>query len=108
MRHPDRLGCDHARYRPADGCCDFARPPFDELFCTLAMASDRHRIVDNINVFDLFDVHESERSARKDVLRARMRCDRGLKALRFSGARRVCKKLRLLSDLIKVPLNTRN
>jgi hypothetical protein len=94
MRHPDRRGCDHARNHPADNCCDFSRPPGGEPFCALAMAGDRHRIVDNINVFDLFDIHETERSARKDVSRARISCDRGPKALRFSQARVACAKIK--------------
>jgi hypothetical protein len=39
----------------------------------LAMASDRHPILENFNVFDRFDIAESERPARREAFRERMR-----------------------------------
>ena len=39
----------------------------------LAMASDRHPILENFNVFDRFDIAESERPARREAFRQRMR-----------------------------------
>ena len=39
----------------------------------LAMASDRYPILENFNIFDRFDVAESERSARREAFREQMR-----------------------------------
>jgi len=39
----------------------------------LAMASDRHPILDNFNIFDRHDVPVSERPARREAFRAQMR-----------------------------------
>ena len=39
----------------------------------LAMASDRHPILENFNVFDRFDIAESERPARREAFREQMR-----------------------------------
>jgi hypothetical protein len=39
----------------------------------LAMASDRHPILENFNVFDRFDIAESERPARREAFRGQMR-----------------------------------
>jgi hypothetical protein len=47
--------------------------PAIELLRILAMASDRHPILDNFNVFDRFNIRESERPARKEAFREQMR-----------------------------------
>jgi DNA-binding transcriptional regulator YiaG len=47
--------------------------PATELLRILAMASDRHPILDNFNVFDRFNIRESERPARKEAFREQMR-----------------------------------
>jgi hypothetical protein len=39
----------------------------------LAMASDRHPILENFNVFDRFDIDEKERPARRQAFRETMR-----------------------------------
>jgi len=39
----------------------------------LAMASDRHPILENFNIFDRWDVEEKERPARREAFRAKMR-----------------------------------
>jgi hypothetical protein len=39
----------------------------------LAMASDRHPILENFNVFDRFDIAERERPARREAFREQMR-----------------------------------
>jgi hypothetical protein len=39
----------------------------------LAMASIRHPILENFNVFDRFDIAESERPARREAFREQMR-----------------------------------
>jgi hypothetical protein len=39
----------------------------------LAMASDRHPILDNFNVFDRFNIDEKERPARREAFREQMR-----------------------------------
>ena len=39
--------------------------PAAELLCILAMASDRHPILENFNVFDRYDVREQDRPARR-------------------------------------------
>ena len=47
--------------------------PAGELLKILAMASDRHPILDNFNVFDRFDIAEKERPARRQAFRESMR-----------------------------------
>jgi hypothetical protein len=47
--------------------------PATELLRILAMASDHHPILDNFNVFDRFNIRESERPARKEAFREQMR-----------------------------------
>jgi hypothetical protein len=47
--------------------------PAGELLRILAMASDRHPILENFNVFDRYDVREQDRSARRAEFRERMR-----------------------------------
>ena len=47
--------------------------PADRLLHILAMASDRHPILENFNVFDRWDVHEKDRPARKAEFREKMR-----------------------------------
>ena len=47
--------------------------PAGELLRSLAMASDRHPIPENFNVFDRYDVREQDRPARKEEFRERMR-----------------------------------
>lgn len=39
----------------------------------LAMASDRHPILENFNVFDRFNIDEKERPARREEFREKMR-----------------------------------
>jgi hypothetical protein len=47
--------------------------PAAELLRILAMASDRHPIIENFNVFDRFNVPEAERPARRQEFREKMR-----------------------------------
>jgi hypothetical protein len=47
--------------------------PAGELLRILAMASDRHPILDNFNVFDRFNIAEAERPARRQAFRESMR-----------------------------------
>ncbi len=47
--------------------------PAGELLRILAMASDRHPILENFNVFDRFNVPEKERPARREEFRQQMR-----------------------------------
>jgi hypothetical protein len=47
--------------------------PAGELLRILAMASDRHPILENFNVFDRFDVREQDLPARRAEFRERMR-----------------------------------
>jgi hypothetical protein len=41
----------------------------------LAMASDRHPILESFNVFDRFDVDKKDRPARREAFREKMRDD---------------------------------
>jgi len=47
--------------------------PAAELLRILAMASDRHPILENFNVFDRFNIDEKERPARREAFREQMR-----------------------------------
>jgi hypothetical protein len=47
--------------------------PAGKLLSILAMASDRHPILDNFNIFDRWDVDEKERPARRQAFREKMR-----------------------------------
>jgi len=47
--------------------------PAGKLLTILAMASDRHPILENFNIFDRWDVDEKERPARKAEFREKMR-----------------------------------
>lgn len=47
--------------------------PADKLLTILAMASDRHPILENFNIFDRWDVDEKERPARRAAFREKMR-----------------------------------
>jgi hypothetical protein len=47
--------------------------PAAELLRILAMASDRHPILENFNVFDRHDVREQDRPARRAEFREKMR-----------------------------------
>ncbi|MGA9091069.1 MAG: hypothetical protein WB420_18415 [Bradyrhizobium sp.] len=47
--------------------------PAAKLLHILAMASDRHPILENFNIFDRFDIHEKERPARREAFREKMR-----------------------------------
>src|SRR5579872_1730584 len=47
--------------------------PAAELLRILAMASDRHPILENFNVFDRHDVRERDRPARREEFREKMR-----------------------------------
>jgi hypothetical protein len=47
--------------------------PAAELLRILAMASDRHPILENFNVFERFDVPENQRDDRREEFREKMR-----------------------------------
>ena len=47
--------------------------PAGKLLLILAMASDRHPILENFNIFDRWDVDEKERPARREAFREKMR-----------------------------------
>ncbi|HZR77139.1 hypothetical protein [Bradyrhizobium sp.] len=47
--------------------------PADKLLTILAMASDRHPILENFNIFDRWDVDEKERPALRAAFREKMR-----------------------------------
>ena len=47
--------------------------PATELLRILAMASDRHPILENFNVFDRFNIPEHERPARREEFREKRR-----------------------------------
>jgi len=47
--------------------------PAGKLLDILTMASDRHPILENFNVFDRWDVDEKERPARREAFREKMR-----------------------------------
>jgi hypothetical protein len=47
--------------------------PAAELLRILAMASERHPILENFNVFNRHDVREQDRSARRQEFREKMR-----------------------------------
>jgi len=47
--------------------------PAGKLLLILAMASDRYPILENFNIFDRWDVDESERPARREAFRGKMR-----------------------------------
>jgi DNA-binding transcriptional regulator YiaG len=47
--------------------------PAAELLRILAMASDRHPILENFNVFDRFNIDEKQRPARREAFREKMR-----------------------------------
>jgi len=47
--------------------------PAAELLRILAMASDRHPILENFDVFDRHDIREQERPARRAEFREKMR-----------------------------------
>jgi hypothetical protein len=47
--------------------------PAGKLLTILAMASDRHPILENFNIFDRWDVHEKERPALREAFREKMR-----------------------------------
>jgi hypothetical protein len=47
--------------------------PVAELLGILAMASDRHPILENFNVFDRFNIDEKDRPARREAFREQMR-----------------------------------
>ena len=47
--------------------------PAGELLRILAMASDRHPILEKFNVFDRFNIPENDRPARRQEFREKMR-----------------------------------
>jgi hypothetical protein len=47
--------------------------PAAKLLHILAMASDRYPILENFNVFDRFNIPESQRPARREEFREKMR-----------------------------------
>jgi methionyl-tRNA formyltransferase len=54
---------------------------------TVAMASDRHPILENFNVFDRFSIHERDRPARRDAFRDMMTRCAGASADRLGRCR---------------------
>jgi hypothetical protein len=65
---------------PTDGATTIRRwevsgpnDPVAELLRILAMASDRHPILENFDVFDRFNIPESQRPARREEFREKMR-----------------------------------
>ena len=55
--------------------CEVAGPSLAaaELLRILAMASDRHPILEKFNVFDRFNIPDNERPARREEFREKMR-----------------------------------
>ena len=49
--------------------------PAAELLRILAMASDRHPILENFNIFDRYNIDEKERPARREEFREKIRAD---------------------------------
>ena len=49
--------------------------PAAKLLRVLAMASDRHPILENFNIFDRYNIDEKERPARREAFREKMRAD---------------------------------
>ena len=47
--------------------------PVAELLGILAMASDRHPILENFNVFDRFNIPDNQRAVRREEFREKMR-----------------------------------
>jgi hypothetical protein len=47
--------------------------PVSEQLRVLAMASDRHPILQNFDIFDRWNIDESERPARREAFREQMR-----------------------------------
>jgi hypothetical protein len=47
----------------------------EKVLRVLAMASDRHPILENFNVFDRYDVREKDRPARRAEFREKMRAE---------------------------------
>jgi hypothetical protein len=47
--------------------------PVSELLGILAMASDRHPILENFNVFDRFNIPQDQRATRREEFREKMR-----------------------------------
>jgi hypothetical protein len=47
--------------------------PAGELLRILAMASDRHPILENFNIFDRYNIDEKDRPARREAFRESMR-----------------------------------
>jgi hypothetical protein len=68
---PPREGADTIRRWEVTG----PSGPAAELLRILAMASDRHPILENFNIFDRFDIDEKERPARREAFRESMRAE---------------------------------
>jgi hypothetical protein len=66
---PPGVGADTIRRWEVSG----PSGPADKLLHILAMASDRHPILENFNVFDRFNIPESERPERREEFRQKMR-----------------------------------
>jgi hypothetical protein len=66
---PPGIGADTIRRWEVSG----PSGPAGKLLHILAMASDRHPILENFNVFDRFNIPESERPARREEFRQKMR-----------------------------------
>ena len=66
---PGTVGADTIRKWEVTG----PSGPAGELLRILAMASDRHPILQNFDVFDRFNIPESQRPARRQEFREKMR-----------------------------------
>jgi hypothetical protein len=68
---PGKVGADTIRKWEVTG----PSGPVAELLGILAMASERHPILENFNVFDRFNIPENERQTRREEFREKMRDD---------------------------------
>jgi hypothetical protein len=66
---PSGIGADTIRKWEVTG----PSGPVAELLGILAMASDRHPILENFNVFDRFNIPENQRDQRREEFREKMR-----------------------------------
>ncbi|WGD52054.1 hypothetical protein QA641_42775 [Bradyrhizobium sp. CB1650] len=65
---PEKGGADTVRRWEVNG----PTPAATKVLRVLAMASERHPILENFNVFDRHDVREQDRPARRAAFRAQM------------------------------------
>jgi hypothetical protein len=66
---PPGIGADTIRRWEVTGL----RGPVAELLGILAMASDRYPILENFNVFERFNIDESQRPVHREAFRNKMR-----------------------------------